>query len=308
MLIVCPNCTASYRIELSALGPQGRNVRCARCKEIWHASALDAVTADFPADTQGAGQTSEARPPEPHRASQSAPPTAPPARLRDNSGAGDFDGTAPSIVPGLDEDAPARVPSPTDSAGGTDIETAAATRYQRARILRRTTIARTRRLWPVSALTTAILVMSLLAALALEFRQTVVRHASQTAGFYAAFGMPVNLRGLAFENVKLTRETSDGITVLALEGLIVNTMNLPARVPRLRYSVLDRSGQEKYAWTALPAEEVLAGGDALPFTTRLASPPTDGAEILVRFFNRRDAVETLRPGEQRDGGDARGAQ
>src|SRR5215510_14117649 len=29
-------------------------------------------------------------------------------------------------------------------------------------------------------------------------------------------------------------------------------------------------------------------GETLPFRTRLASPPRDGQEVLVRFFNRRD--------------------
>ena len=33
-----------------------------------------------------------------------------------------------------------------------------------------------------------------------------------------------------------------------------------------------------------------APGDAQPFQTRLASPPTEGREVVVRFFTRRDAA------------------
>lgn len=35
MLIFCPSCTTSYMIELASLGPGGRYVRCARCRETW---------------------------------------------------------------------------------------------------------------------------------------------------------------------------------------------------------------------------------------------------------------------------------
>src|SRR5438874_3279897 len=45
MLIVCPSCATGYRIELSTLGVSGRSVRCARCRHVWFASAVDVVTA-----------------------------------------------------------------------------------------------------------------------------------------------------------------------------------------------------------------------------------------------------------------------
>jgi hypothetical protein len=35
---------------------------------------------------------------------------------------------------------------------------------------------------------------------------------------------------------------------------------------------------------------VLAPGETLPFRSRLASPPRDGNQVMVRFFNRRDLV------------------
>ena len=35
MIIACPNCSAKFMVEASALGPTGRQVRCGRCKEAW---------------------------------------------------------------------------------------------------------------------------------------------------------------------------------------------------------------------------------------------------------------------------------
>src|ERR1700722_179456 len=37
MLIVCPNCATSYDVDVASLRPNGRKVRCVRCKTIWHA-------------------------------------------------------------------------------------------------------------------------------------------------------------------------------------------------------------------------------------------------------------------------------
>ena len=111
----------------------------------------------------------------------------------------------------------------------------------------------------------------------------------QTASLYAAIGLPVNLRGLAFENIKTLREVQDGVPMLVVEGEIVGTTARHTEVPRLRFAVVDGSGKEIYAWTARPARSLLPPGEALPFRSRLASPPADAHGISVRFFNRHDA-------------------
>src|SRR5207244_1402250 len=45
MLIVCPNCATSYRVEPSSLGATGRSVRCVRCRNVWFAHDPSALTA-----------------------------------------------------------------------------------------------------------------------------------------------------------------------------------------------------------------------------------------------------------------------
>ena len=37
MLIVCPNCATSYDVDVASLRPDGRRVRCVRCRTVWHA-------------------------------------------------------------------------------------------------------------------------------------------------------------------------------------------------------------------------------------------------------------------------------
>ncbi|GLK77751.1 thioredoxin [Methylopila jiangsuensis] len=49
MLIVCPNCAATYRLAPAALGA-GRPVRCARCKTEWYAQGSGETVAEAPAE------------------------------------------------------------------------------------------------------------------------------------------------------------------------------------------------------------------------------------------------------------------
>src|SRR3954465_1110045 len=50
MLIVCPNCATSYQVEPNSLGPDGRSVRCARCRNVWFAAVPAAMSAMAGAD------------------------------------------------------------------------------------------------------------------------------------------------------------------------------------------------------------------------------------------------------------------
>jgi hypothetical protein len=139
-----------------------------------------------------------------------------------------------------------------------------------------------------------ILVLAALCATLLGWRKDIVRHVPQLASFYASIGLPVNLRGLAFTDVKLRSEMHDGVPVLLVEGTIVSTVSTPVEVPRLRFALRNAAGAEVYAWTAMPTQSVLEPGGKLPFRSRLASPPKDGHGLQVRFFTRRDVVSDSR--------------
>ena len=59
-------------------------------------------------------------------------------------------------------------------------------------------------------------------------------------------------------------------------------------VPRLRFAIRNTSGIEIYSWTALPTRSLLSPGETVAFQSRLASPPPETHDVLVRFFNRHD--------------------
>src|SRR5215468_8249347 len=89
--------------------------------------------------------------------------------------------------------------------------------------------------WERSMWTSAILTLVAINLMLIGWRSNVVRWLPQMASFYAAIGLPVNLRGLVFTNVTTERETNDGVEVLVVQGMIVNIVKRAVEVPRLRF-------------------------------------------------------------------------
>jgi len=187
---------------------------------------------------------------------------------------------APSLVPPIEH-----APFPTAANAeldSDDIETFAA-RRQRLKVRRQNA--------PKSSRWTAlILVLFAFNVAVIGSRNEIVRYLPETASLFAAIGLPVNLRNLNFENVRISKETDDGMNILIVEGTIVSTANKPTEVPRLRFAARNAAGQEVYTWTMLPSRSILGPGETLEYSSRLASPPTDASDVMVRFFNSQDAV------------------
>lgn len=280
MQIVCPHCTTSYAVDAATFGSAGRTVRCARCKETWLA---------FPEETP-----------------------APLAMSADADGGSDWDEPPPEAA--TEEDMPV-VDSPSISSELPAVEDAEWTTLARHEVddilegprtrslmdrlgltaLSLGPLARARTLHHLAAkppvsLPVVCAAMGALAIGLIFWRADVVRLMPQTAAFFRMVGLGVNLRGLAFEDVKVSTEIVENKPVLVIEGTIVDVAKKTIEVPRLRFLVRDGHGTEIYAWNAVLEQPVLRPGEKAWFKSRLASPPADGREIVVRFFNRRDVA------------------
>ena len=121
-------------------------------------------------------------------------------------------------------------------------------------------------------------------------RSEVVRFFPQTASLFAAVGLPVNLRHLKFENMRISKETQEGLSALVIEGTIVSVASKATEVPRLRFAARDASGQEIYTWNALPSRSILGPGEKLDFRSRFVSPPPNATDVMVRFFTPQDSA------------------
>jgi predicted Zn finger-like uncharacterized protein len=283
MLIVCPSCSTSYTIESGSLGLAGRTVRCARCTTTWF---VDASTAEMTAVVGAGADAFEA-----HDFSGVIRPD----RSNDHGGSnmepGD-DGAAylgagtpekaaisartivahaPSLVPTTEPSAvaPESVPD--------EIENFA---VRRKRLQARRKQSRRSSRW-----TALILVLFAFNVALVGARSEVVRFFPQTASLFAAVGLPVNLRNLKFENMRISRETHEGVSSLVVEGSIVSIANKPTEVPRLRFAARDNAGQEVFTWTALPSRSILGPGENMEFRSRFVSPPENAVDVIVRFTN-----------------------
>jgi hypothetical protein len=189
---------------------------------------------------------------------------------------------APPLAPAAAD--PEASPATTAPSEPEDVESVAARRMPAEKPRRG------RRTAPRSKLPLLILVLLGVCTAIIAWRNDIVRHAPQMASLYRLLGLPVNVRGLVFTDMKIASEMQDGVPVLMVEGTIMNAVTDAVEVPRLRFALRNRAGQEVYSWTAMPTQMVLPPGESLPFRSRLASPPGDVQDVQVRFFNRRDAA------------------
>ena len=272
MHIVCPNCTTSFAINPAALGPAGRNVRCSRCKLTWLARAEDALEMA----------------------------AAPAAARRDAAAEWDAmaqeDGQIPAVEsPSISADWPS---AGTRHEAEADWTTAARRDVDEDwdEPRKRSRLGKLFSLPPFppipmlrgAGLTATCAAMAAMVLALVFWRSDVVRLLPQTASFYRMVGLEVNLRGLAFKDIKITYETVDAKPVLVIEGMIVGESKEAVGIPRLRFSVRDAQGAEVYAWNAVMEQSVLKPGERAWFKSRLASPPPEGRAIDIRFFNKRD--------------------
>jgi predicted Zn finger-like uncharacterized protein len=272
MQIVCPHCTTSYAVDPATFGTSGRTVRCVRCKETWLA---------YPE----------------HEVSYSLAPAS------DDSLAGWDD-----LPPEDDQDGMPMVESPSISGNlpegaqlAEDADWTAVARYEGDEPIDGATASWSERLGlgalslgPLArihlpfGLPAACAAMGAVVLALTIWRADVVRLMPQTAAFFKMTGLGVNLRGLVFQDVRISTELVDNKPVLVIEGDVVNVAKKHIDVPRLRFVVLDEHGTEIYGWNAVLEHPALDSNEKAWFKSRLASPPPDGREIAVRFFNRRD--------------------
>lgn len=115
------------------------------------------------------------------------------------------------------------------------------------------------------------------------YRQTIAELWPNAASFYAAIGMPVNVRGLAFENVSHTVDEEDGQRLLAITGKIVNIGQRELPIPQVKISLADSERHELYTWDFDVGVATLKPGETTDFVQRLTNPPATAVFIDVRF-------------------------
>jgi predicted Zn finger-like uncharacterized protein len=311
MLIVCPNCASSYMIDPAAVGLAGRTVRCARCKTSWFAGGPKPEP-DIATFVDGVIAEAEGKLPVHKRAETPRAPVAAKLDPADDFGAEAAESTtkthakAPPVEPPSREPAPAETPAsepepamisdapslvppighePLPIADEAGFESEEAESFDARRLMMQARRVKSRR---SSRWTAVILVLVAFNVAVVGARNDVVRYLPQTASLFAAIGLPVNLRGLKFENVLISKESQDGNAILIVQGAIVSEADKAVEVPRLRFAARNAGGQEVYTWTMPPPRSILGPGERLEFRSQIPAPPAEASDVMVRFLTASD--------------------
>jgi predicted Zn finger-like uncharacterized protein len=308
MLLVCPTCASEYRIDPAKLGAGGRRVRCSSCQTDWFASPDDAQTPPDHSREPGRAERSalddelyahwnEAAVNDPDvaealaafEAAEKLPePEAEAAPRDDFSGSGEGVGhedggpppepspsqdDGPGAAPtGRSSPAPAEIPAPRKSA-----------REKRARKPGRHMPLPVAAARPRSRAGLAACIGLVALGLMLWRREAVARHVPALAGPLAAIGLPVNLRGAAFDNVTSEVISDPSGRFLIVQSQIRNVTGRAIAIAPVEIVVRDVSAKPIYTWAAEPPKATLQPGESMHFRTRLAQPPQEAHDVQLRF-------------------------
>jgi len=111
---------------------------------------------------------------------------------------------------------------------------------------------------------------------------------AQTGQWIAGFLPGLVTPRLAFQNIKTRFEGEGADRALIIEGIILSDASTPHNLPSLsfeiRSSVGDGSvGQSIFQWMIPPPAPTIDRGTPVPFRARLASPPREGKDIVIRL-------------------------
>lgn len=318
MKITCPNCATTYALPDSAIGSDGRDVRCARCATTWFVrlgeergvdvdeaiNAIDAAAAAVAPAPKDPPPAEDETPDDPGLDMAAAvamdsfagPGAETPMEER---GTGDEPGGFTDADWGLTEDDGIGGAEPDEAAQDDgsddpvepvrDIESVAQPRNIRKRRKRRTArraayviaakAIRARRY--AGAAVFALAVVALTAVV--TQREEIVRQLPDLGGLYKLVGLEVNLRGLEFQDVNTFRDFEDGNVVLVVEGRIANVSETDQTLPKIRIALRSAQGEEIYAWAVEPVAQTLSAGKTIEFRSRHPAPPTRARRVQVRF-------------------------
>jgi predicted Zn finger-like uncharacterized protein len=244
MILTCPSCSTRYTVDAAKFPAAGRTVRCAKCGHSWHQPGPEPEPV---AEEPGI---------------EAAPVTAP--------------GPAPTSAPAASPEADAIfAPAAGTRAYAPPAQTHTEPR-PRGQGLQTVAVA--------AGWIGLIAVVLLIGYSAVRYRQDIASVWPQSAGVYSGLGLAVNAGGIDFEDVAYRREAEDGQSVLVVTGRIVNKSKRELPVPQsVRVGLNDADNRELYHWTFKPDATTLKEGAALPFRTRLSSPPAAARFAVVTF-------------------------
>lgn len=132
--------------------------------------------------------------------------------------------------------------------------------------------------WLLAALVILVLAGAVIA------RNEVAQIFPASAAVYQTLGLPVTLRlDLQFENVTSERLEERGLSILVVEGEVVNQADAARSVPPIKISLLDGSGRELQHELFEAEDTRLTPGARTSFSARVVNPVEQARNFSVTF-------------------------
>ena len=246
MILECPECRTRYLVPDSAIGVEGRTVRCANCRHSW----FQDPTAPEPP------------PPEPVAPSLAA----------GGANVADAGSPAPADPPIASAPPPAAV-----TAAATAIPPVVAADYDafahRPPFRPRRNGARR---WTAIAILAGLLMLAAMGAIMWL----------GAPGFLGRLGLstataesPLRIKDNPIER----RELENGSELFAVSGRITNPSGDRQRVPDIRAELRDAQGRLVFSWTITPQQRTLAPGGGIDFNSAKLDVPANSKRLELSF-------------------------
>ncbi len=266
MIIACPACATRYAVPDSAIGMDGRTVRCAKCRHSWfqdgpRIEVPDTALAPEPAPMPVPAQVPAPQPaPAPSVSEQSAQPPAEEARPAQ------VPESREAALPPVEDAVPAFANPVTDSSYGRDDYDQGASSFAHEPPFRpRRNPAR---MWMTAAVLFALVAMSAIAAVAVYGLPDWVPMARST--FAAA---QPDLR-LSFPPARQDRRTlPNGTEFFGASGTVTNIGRERRSVPSILIVLRDARDRIVYTWEVTPPKRVLAPGESMTINEAVTDVP-----------------------------------
>lgn len=257
MILTCPQCAARFSLEAELLAPNGRKVRCAACKHVWHQLPDPAeLRGDLSDDADDEIASHMAELEEQVAAASSAPSSAKPR----------FDM----------EDIPKAL-RPENETSQREAEKSAKDSHKKKALQRRI----------ISGAAGALAVLIPAGALFLSLQSGIVHTWPASYVLYKTFGIaqPVAGEGLVFDKMKAdARKNLKGEPVLHVEGQVINLKSYPVSVPMIEATLKGEAGEVLDHWLIAPPEDSIDAEKSMPFSAETPHKNDKAIAVNLRFL------------------------
>jgi predicted Zn finger-like uncharacterized protein len=281
MLIVCPSCNSRYVVPDSAIGVDGRSVRCANCRHSWfqHGTPLDLVKPEpvAPAPHVAAPMTADDVPPAPAPPPPIASPIAPPTTVPEKpvqTGFAAFDNPPQSPKTGEETKTPSFAETPPPPPHHV-VEAPQASQFAHEPPFKpRRNPAK---LWTIAAIAFAVSIVALGGAAA---------YFGLPSGSFSSSFIEPDLKIEITPNLELQYRT-DGTSFFIASGSIVNPTSSPQKIPNMQVTLKDASKRPVYSWVIKPKKRNIGPGEIVDFSEAKLDVPRSASEISVAWMQDR---------------------